>query len=122
MNNDVLNIINIDKIIGMGYPNFKASQMAFTIKIQNIETTPTLYKITIEYGVEYYKQATILINRDMGFKTDDDLGYNVELIFIGEIHQNPFQAIFGMSEFSTPTTFLSAIQKFVQNKLNHLPF
>lgn len=122
MNSDVLNIINIDKIVGMEYPNFKASQMEFTIKIKNIETTPTLYKITIEYGVEYYKQATIVINRVMGFKTDDDFGYNVELIFIGEIHQHPFQVIFAMSEFSTPTTFLSAIQTFVQNKLNHLPF
>lgn len=116
-----LEIVNIDKIVGMRYPNSTPSHMEFTVTIKNIETTPTLYKIIIEYGVDYYKQATLVINRDSGFITDE-LFYTVELIFIDEIHQNPFQTIFIMSEFSTPTTFLSAIQKFAQKQLNHLPF
>lgn len=117
-----LEIVNIDKIVGMRYPNSTPSHMEFTVTIKNIETTPTLYKIIIEYGVDYYKQATLVINRDSGFITDE-LFYTVELIFIGEIViQQPFQTIFIMSEFSTPTTFLSAIQKFVQKHLGKLPF
>jgi hypothetical protein len=123
MNNDVLNIINIDKMIGMEYPNSN-SAFDFTIRINDIETTPTLYTISIDYGVEHYNAATIIVNRVKNFKVVDVLGYDIELLLNGFPNMNTYndKAVFTIDMFETPTIFLRNIKNFVEREINNLPF
>jgi hypothetical protein len=121
MNNDVLNIINIDKMIGMEYPNSN-SAFEFTIRINDIETTPTLYTISIDYGVEHYNAATIIVNRVKNFKVVDVLGYDIELLLTIFYTINAYKAVFTIDMFETPTIFLRNIKNFVEREINNLPF
>lgn len=121
MDNDVLNIVNIDKLIGMQYPP-KGSQMAFTVSVTGIETTPNLYKIWVEYGVEHYKPATILVNRVRSSKTVE-LGYDVELVIQNYSgFPDVYKTVYNMKELSSPTIFLSGIKKFIEREIDNLPF
>jgi hypothetical protein len=121
MDSGVLNIVNIDKMIGMQYPD-KGSQMAFTVYVTKIETTPTVYIISIDYGVEHYTTATIIINRVKNLKVVDVLGYDIELLLQDFSTMNTYKTVFTVDMFKTPTIFLNKIKNFIEREIDNLPF